>query len=239
MIKVLKFHNEEEWLEARKGKAGGTKLKDLIPTITKDRISDELFKLDIPFIKSSKKEDLEKLLPLKNKINLMMGSEMKKAFYQIIADRVALPPTEENRMYRGKRLEVEAIERLEKETGKIVDKNLVMICREDNEDIYYSPDGMIGDTEDVEVKCLSSASHIEAYLTKEIPSEYTEQVIQGFIVNDNLQTRYMVFYDPRMPKDFLYLTIKREDYLEEIEEYLEFQKQLLEKVAQIESELTF
>ena len=142
-------------------------------------------------------------------------------------------------MDRGKRLEVEAIERFEKETGKKVNKDLVLWMREDNEDIAVSPDGFIGETEAVECKCLNSASHIEAFLTKTIPSEYEYQVLQYFIVNDKLETLYFVFFDPRMPKDFFYYEVKREDVAEKITEYLEMEKEALKKIKDIENQLTF
>lgn len=116
---------------------------------------------------------------------------------------------------------------------------MVLCYRDDEESIAYSPDSLIGKTEDVEVKCLSSAKHIEAYLTKKVPTEYESQIIQGFVVNDKLKTRYMVFYDPRMPKDFFYFTIKRTDYKEEIEKYLELERNALKEIAKLETEFTF
>lgn len=200
MTKIIKFSTTEEWLEARRGKITGTRLKDLI---------------------------------------LKRSTKPKIGFYELIAERVAIPANEENVMDRGHRLEEFALDRFALETGKKVNKELVMICRDDDENIAYSPDGFIGKTEDVEVKCLSSARHIEAFLTQEIPGEYVEQIIQGFIVNDKLKTRYLVFYDPRMPKDFFYLTIKREDMQEQIDEYLELERQVLRQVAEIEKQLTF
>lgn len=199
-MKTLKFSDENEWLEARRGKITGTRLKDLI-----------------------------------NK----RGNGRKKGFYEIIAEKVAVPHDGENVLDRGHRLEVEAIERFEQETGKKVNKDLVIICRDDNEDIAYSPDGYIGQTETVEVKCLNSASHIEAWLTKQIPSEYEEQTIQPFIVNDKLKKLYFVFYDPRMPKDFFYFEVNRKNVAEKVAEYFELEKQVLAEIAEIEKQLTF
>jgi hypothetical protein len=199
-MKLQKFNDEAEWLDARKGRITGTRLKDII---------------------------------------CKRGGKPKIGFYEIIAERVAIPANGENVMDRGHRLEVEAIERFEKETGKVVNKDLVMIFRDDDDNIAYSPDGFIGKTEDVEVKCLSSARHIEAYLTKAVPADYEEQILQGFIVNDKLKTRHMVFYDPRMPVDFFYLTINREDVQDEITEYLELERQVLSQIAEIEKQLTF
>lgn len=163
-----------------------------------------------------------------------------KQFYEIIAERVAIPQDGENVMDRGKRLEDEAIERFGKETGKDVGQAEKVLCyRDDNENIAYSPDRLLGETEDIEVKCLNSAAHIEAYITKQIPSEYLAQIVQGFVVNDKLQTRYMVFYDPRMPKDFFYLTITRQEMEEDIEIAKALQDRALRQMAEIEAQLTF
>jgi predicted phage-related endonuclease len=167
------------------------------------------------------------------------GTKPKKGFYEIIAERVALPPTEENPMERGKRLEHIAIERFEQETGKKANTDLILITRDDNEYIAYSPDGIIGETETIEVKCLNSASHIEAWLTKEIPGEYEEQSIQPFVVNDKLETLYFVFYDPRMPIDFFYFTITREQLLDKITQAYETQLLALAQIAEIEAQLTY
>lgn len=168
------------------------------------------------------------------------GTGEKKGFYQLIADRIAIAPDDENAMARGTRLEEEAVARFAKETGKEVNTDLVIFSRVDNPNIAFSPDAYIGDTECVEAKCLSSASHLEAYITQKVPSEYEDQTIQPFIVNDNLKTLYVVFYDPRIPaKDFFFLIIKREDYAEKITEYLEYEKLKLALVEEWVLELTF
>jgi predicted phage-related endonuclease len=207
--------NEKEWLDARRGRITGTRLKDLI---------------------------------------LKKTTKPKQGFYEIIAERVAVPANDENVMDRGHRLETDALARFAAETGKEVDGNLLMWLRDDNNDIAISPDGVIGETEAVEVKCLSSARHIEAYLTREVPSDYREQVLQYFIVNDKLKSLYFVFFDPRMPKDFFYLTFNRTDVWEEVkvkdevklytiqdkvDEYLELERQTLERIEEIVAQLTF
>ena len=162
-----------------------------------------------------------------------------KAYYEIIAERVAIPADGENVMDRGKRLEDEAAELFTKETGKKVDTSLVIWCREDNENIALSPDGVISETEALEIKCLNSASHIEAWLTKDVPNEYEYQVLQYFIVNDKLKTLYFAFYDPRMPKDFFYFTIERLNVQEKIAEYTALQQTALAQIEDIVNELTF
>ncbi len=197
-MKVQTFATEEEWLEARRGRITGTRLKDLI---TKGK--------------------------------------PKIGFYEIIAERIAIPANEENVMDRGKRLEEDAITRFAEATGKKVKNDLVLWYRDDEENIALSPDGTIGKTEAVEVKCLSSARHLEAYLTKEIPKDYEYQVLQYFIVSDTLKTLYFAFYDPRMPVDFFYHEVHRKDIEEQITEYLELERKVLVDIESIEKELTF
>lgn len=171
------------------------------------------------------------------------GTAKKKGFYEIIAERIALPASDENVMDRGTRLEEEAIKKFEKATKKKVNTDLVIFSRDDNKDIAISPDGYIEKkgkvTEAVECKCLSSASHIEAYLTKQVPNEYEGQKVQYFVVNDDLEVLYFCFYDPRMPKDFFYLTVLRTDVQVQVDEYLELEREILKEIIRIEDELTF
>lgn len=168
------------------------------------------------------------------------GTGEKKGFYQLIADRIAIAPDGENPMDRGTRLEEEAVNRFVKETKKEVNTDLVIFSRADNPNIAFSPDAF-GDDFVVEAKCLSSASHIEAYITQKVPSEYADQVIQPFVVNDNLKTLYLVFYDPRIPaKDFFYLTLNRSDITEEtIEDYRRLETEKLALVEEWVLKLTF
>lgn len=167
------------------------------------------------------------------------GTGKKIGFYELIAERLGIPASDENPMDRGTRLEGEAVEMFTKETGKEVDTSLYIWTRDDNENIAISPDGVIGKTEALECKCLSSARHIEAFLTQEIPDEYEFQKLQYFIVNDKLKTLYFAFYDPRLiAKPFFYITVKREDVQKEVDQYLEYQKLTLAEVNEIVNHLT-
>lgn len=200
-MKILKFDNKEEWLEARKGKITGTRLKDLV---------------------------------------VKKGTGKKIGYYEMIAEKIALPSDGEDAMARGERLEGEAIAFFAKETGKKIDTSLVIWTRDEENDIALSPDGIIGKTEAIEVKCLSSARYLEALLTQKIPDEYEFQKLQYFIVNDSLKTLYFAFYDPRVvSKPFFYITVNRKDIEKEIEEYLKYQKDILEKINRVVLELTF
>lgn len=168
------------------------------------------------------------------------GTGKKIGYYELIAERLATAPDGENPMDRGTRLESEAMERFVKETGKKVDTSLVIWARDDNESIAVSPDGFIGKTEAVECKCLASARHIEAWLTNKVPDEYEMQAIQYFIVNDSLKKLYFVFYDPRIPcKDYFVIEIKRKEIEEQIKDYLEYQRAIIQEVNLIVNELTF
>lgn len=200
-MKILSFNDEQSWLEARRCKITGSRLKDIIT---------------------------------------LKGTGKKKGYYELIAERLALPSNGENPMDRGHRLEVEALERFEKESGKKVDGSLQLWVRDDDDSIALSPDGVIGETEAVEVKCLASSSHIEALLTNEVPKEYDFQVLQYFIVNEKLETLYFVMYDPRLSvKDFFYFTLKRDVLQAQIDTYLEYQRKTLEEVNEIVNKLTF
>lgn len=168
------------------------------------------------------------------------GTGKKIGYYELIAERLAVAPDDERAMDRGVRLEEEAVARFAEVTGKEVDTSLVIWERDDNESIAISPDASIGETEAVEVKCLSSARHMEAFLTKEIPDEYKMQVIQYFIVNDKLETLYSVFYDPRIPvKDYFVLETKRDAVQKDVDEYLEYQRMVIAEVNAVVNELTF
>jgi len=142
-------------------------------------------------------------------------------------------------MDRGTRLEEEAIAMFVEETKKKVDTSLVIWTRDDDENIAISPDGFFGDAA-VEAKCLSSARHIEAFLTQKIPSEYEAQALQYFVVNDALKFLYMVFYDPRLiAKPYFYLTLKREELEEDIKFYLDSERAILEEVRQAVLKISF
>lgn len=165
------------------------------------------------------------------------GNSIKKGVYQLIADRIAvkdvsgLTPLE-----RGVQFEKDAIERFTTETGIEVDTRLLMWFRDDDESIAYSPDGVISDEEAVEVKCLSSANHVEAMITRKVPKEYEDQIIQAFVVNEKLKKIYMVFFDPRMTvNDFFYIEVLRDD--KKVAKYIEEEKKVMEYVDKIVNSL--
>ncbi len=173
------------------------------------------------------------------------GTEEKMGYYELIAERLATRPEWENPMMRGQRIEDEAMSRFEKESGKKLNKDLVVWQDEKIKNMAISPDGYVEAekiVEAVEVKCLASSRHIETLLKQSVPKDYEEQVAWYFIINPNLETLYMCFYDPRMAvHDFFYLTVKRSDYggdgeniLEELRDsMIQKLKSIDEKVAEL------
>lgn len=159
------------------------------------------------------------------------GTGKKIGFYELIAERLGIPADGEDAMARGLRLESEAMSRFEKETGKKVNQDLVIWSRDDDVNIAISPDGYIGKKEAVEVKCLSSARHIQAIIENKIPDEYEYQVLQYFIVNEDLKTLYFVMYDPRIiAKDFVVFEVQRKDVQADVETYLTLERETLSEV---------
>ena len=202
-MQIHTFTDNQEWLEARKKRITGSRVK--------------------------------------NVIELRKGAKKKKDFYELIAERIALPPTAENPMDRGHRLEDEAVEKFIEQSGIELKNELVMWTRDDNEYIAISPDAYSEDlTIAGEVKCLDSARHIEALLLKVVPLDYKYQVLQYFIVNDKLEKLYFIFYDPRLTvKKLFWLEINREDVEKDIEKYLKEQRYILANVEEIVLQLTF
>lgn len=200
-MKTLKFETREEWLEARRGKITGSRLKDIV---------------------------------------VKRGTAKKIGFYELIAERLGIAADSENPMDRGTRLESEAMEKYVEVTGEKIDTSLVIWTRDEDESIAISPDGFKGKTKAVEVKCLASARHIEAYLTKQIPDEYEFQKLQYFIVNDKLKECDWVFYDPRLlAMPFFTIRVTREEVQDQVDQYLDYQRGILLEVNEIVNQLTF
>lgn len=209
-MQIIKLNQASaEWRNMRIGKITGSKLKDIV---------------------------------------VKRGTDEKIGFYELIADRLSTGNTtednEESPLERGHRLEPEAIEVFEEETKLEVERDVGLCVHDIHKNIAVSPDGLIIKDhkfkEAVEVKCLSSARHLEAFITKEIPDEYLPQVYQYFIVNEDLEKLYFVFYDPRiMVKPIHWLEVHREDIVDQIKFYMDYQIQTLAKVDEWVNKLSF
>ena len=171
------------------------------------------------------------------RIVVKRGTGKKIGFYELLAEKLGAVSDDENPLDRGHRLEEDAVEQFVKATGKEVQVGNVIWMREDDNNIAISPDGIIGENEALEIKCLNSARHLEAFLNQEVPSDYEMQTLQYFIVNEKLETLYLAFYDPRLPvKSFFYLTVKRNQA--DVDLYLEYQRKTLEEINVLVTNLT-
>ena len=160
------------------------------------------------------------------------------AIYEIIAERltVGVDSGEENPMERGNRLEDNARAIFEIETGKKVD--IVGFCEHDsNQYIANSPDGLIGEIEAVEIKCLGGKNYVKMWLTNKIPDEYYWQAIQYFVVNDKLEKLYFMGYNPEIEvHPHHIIELKREDVVADIDYAIKAQVAFINEVeAQLKS----
>lgn len=162
-------------------------------------------------------------------------------FYEILAERlsVAEPDDPEKAMDRGVRLESEAIAAFEKKSGKKV-MPVGFIQADFDKNVGCSPDGLIKKgkkyTESVEIKCLSSANHVRAWIENQVPEDHMPQIIQAFIVNEDLKTMWFVMYDPRISvKPLIIFSVERKDIEGKIEEA---KVKLKEFLARVEGEMS-
>lgn len=170
------------------------------------------------------------------------GTGRKLGFYEVMAERLIVEHEndQDDPMKRGHTLEQQAVNLFTEITGYEVDTDCGVWVSEENEFIAISPDGVIDDEHAVEVKCLSSAKHLQAFFEQEIPSEYEAQVAQYFIVNDKLEQLFFVFYDPRIPaKPLHYITVERGDWEWQIEAYREYETEALKDIEAKINQLTF
>lgn len=161
------------------------------------------------------------------------------AKYEIIAQRltVGVDDGDESAMERGIRLEVDAIAEFELETGLKVEST-GLSEREDNPFIANSPDGWIGETMGIEVKCPGGKNYVKMWLTNRVPDEYYWQVVQYFVVNEKLEKLYFVGYNPDIPTHPLHIIeVLRGSLVHEIEDAKQCQEVFIQEVNAILSTL--
>lgn len=158
------------------------------------------------------------------KVTEFSGKKKLKDFWVMLADRVVMPAEMvEDGRDRGHRLEDEAVELAAKQLGIDLYKKVAMCVSDDNPNLCYSPDRLAKPVDgkflaDFEAKCFEGPAHLEAVINGCIPDK--TQMLRPFTVNPDLQERHYVFYHDRIAIPELrlsILTIKREDYLEDIE----------------------
>lgn len=161
----------------------------------------------------------------------------QEAIYEIIAERLTVgienEDNYENPMDRGNRLEPDAIALFELETGKKVER--IGFCEENNNSmIANSPDGLIGDDEAIEVKCLGGKNYVKSWLTNKVSDEYEWQIIQYFVVNEKLEKLYFVLHNPDIPVHPLHIIeVNKKDIEKDIALAKRSQEAFLQEVDSI------
>lgn len=238
----------EEWHELRKRRIGGTRLGDIwsARAYLKKDIVKALEDAGVEFKKSASTTELEQLMPDEARIELLKDAPRKQGFYELIAEYLSIERDDENRMDRGTRLEPEVRDWF----AATYKKNVVEvgICMSEVDDrIYNSPDGLIPKsprskkyTEALEIKCLAPARHIQAVIEKKVPEEYWSQMMQYFVVNEDLEKLWWVFHDPGIVTiPYFVLEITRESLGDWPQRLLEFQVAQLQRIDEIIEELAF
>lgn len=175
-MKIIEVEQgSSEWMSFREGKRTGTTVGKIF---AKSRKTGEMYDTTKPLI----------------------------TFYQKVAERLAEGTGDddglESSRERGKDLEEEAINEAERQLGlKLIRGN---VWQADDLNHIESPDAYTRDLKTaVEIKCLSSARHIQAICENRPPQEYYAEYLNYFLVNDELETLYIFLYDPRFMLDHL------------------------------------
>lgn len=175
-MKIIEVEQgSSEWMSFREGKRTGTTVGKIF---AKSRKTGEMYDTTKPLI----------------------------TFYQKVAERLAEGTGDddglESSRERGKDLEEEAVNEAERQLGlKLIRGN---VWQSDDLNHIESPDAYTKDLKTaVEIKCLSSARHIQAICENRPPQEYYAEYLNYFLVNDDLETLYIFLYDPRFMLDHL------------------------------------
>ena len=175
-MKIIEVEQgSSEWMSFREGKRTGTTVGKIF---AKSRKTGEMYDTTKPLI----------------------------TFYQKVAERLAEGTGDddglESSRERGKDLEEEAINEAERQLGlKLIRGN---VWQADDLNHIESPDAYTKDLKTaLEIKCLSSARHIQAICENRPPQEYYAEYLNYFLVNDDLETLYIFLYDPRFMLDHL------------------------------------
>lgn len=236
-MKILDLEQRsQEWLDFHEGRISGSSAKDYSSAryIPKAELVEFAESKGYEFPKNLTMDNIKAMLTEDELNELYANVQINDSIYKLIAQRIAKPINPNDytlpegatysAMLRGQILEEEARELISEKLGKKIipgrvwqsDVNEYMIC---------SPDGEIVDdtgkvSEAVEIKCLDSWKVVKAYYEKHPPLDYEAQIIQYFLVNENLQKLYFCIYSDVFTNPDLGLQIfelKREDYREKIE----------------------
>lgn len=241
-MKILDLEQRsQEWLDFHEGRISGSSAKDYssVRYIPKAELVEFVESKGYDFPKNLTMDNIKAMLTEDELNELYANVQINDSIYKLIAQRIAKPINPNDyadripegatysAMLRGQILEDEARELISEKLGKKIIPGRVWQS-EENEYMICSPDGEIAESIDeytdvieaVEIKCLDSWKVVKAYYEKRPPLDYEAQIIQYFLVNENLQKLYFCIYSDVFTNPDLGLQIfelKREDYREKIE----------------------
>lgn len=238
-MKILDLEQRsQEWLDFHEGRISGSSAKDYssVRYIPKAELVEFAESKGYDFPENLTMDNIKAMLAEDELNELYANVQINDSIYKLIAQRIAKPINPNDyadripegatysAMLRGQILEDEARELISEKLGKKIIPGRVWQS-EENEYMICSPDGEIVDdtgkvSEAVEIKCLDSWKVVKAYYEKHPPLDYEAQIIQYFLVNENLQKLYFCIYSDVFTNPDLGLQIfelKREDYREKIE----------------------
>lgn len=236
-MKILDLEQRsQEWLDFHEGRISGSSAKDYssVRYIPKAELVEFAESKGYEFSKNLTMDNIRAMLTEDELNELYANVQINDSIYKLMAQRIAKPINPNDytlpegatysAMLRGQILEEEARKLISEKLGKKIIPGRVWQS-EENEYMICSPDGEIVDdtgkvSEAVEIKCLDSWKVVKAYYEKRPPLEYEAQIIQYFLVNENLQKLYFCIYSDVFTNPDLGLQIfelKREDYREKIE----------------------
>lgn len=260
-MKILDIEQRsQEWLDFHEGRISGSSAKDYssVRYIPKTELVEFAESKGYEFPKNLTMDNIRAMLTEDELNELYANVQINDSIYKLIAQRIAKPINPNDyadripegatysAMLRGQILEEEARELISEKLGKKIIPGRVWQS-EENEYMICSPDGEIVDdtgkvSEAVEIKCLDSWKVVKAYYEKHPPLDYEAQIIQYFLVNENLQKLYFCIYSDVFTNPELGLQIfelKREDYQEAIEMTGRVQNATLELVEKEVQKLMF
>lgn len=185
------------------------------------------------------------------RLGKITGSRLKKMLSKdnlalidelIAEEQVGIADDDEfvsDEMQRGIDMEPLAIQEYCNITGYTVD-HPCFLQSEDWPILCQSPDGYIGTTGAVEVKCPKTKTHIKYIRMGKIPNEYKEQVWSYFLVNPDLQWLDFVSYDPRLTVKPIWIhRVTREELAEELQAAVVELEKFIAKLDKYKSEIFF
>jgi len=108
-----------------------------------------------------------------------------------------------------------------------------LIYKDERKECHCSPDGLIGDSEGIEIKCPLGKTHAKYLLGGKLPTEYFCQVQFSLYVSEREYWHFLSYYPGLKP---LMLKVGRDDkWIEKCEKELEsFNQELAELVEKLQ-----